>query len=50
MIRQTKALIIVFIMVFGLFWTAGVPFAWADQDKVNARLYLKKATYVGMDT
>jgi len=50
MIGKTKALMVVLALVFGLFWVVGgVPESKADQNKVNQQLYLKKATYVGME-
>jgi len=49
MISQTKALMVVLALVFGLFWAGGIPSVRADQNKVNEQLYLKKAKYVGMD-
>ena len=47
MIGKAKATVIVLALVFGLFWTMGVPSVRADQARVNQML--KKATYVGMD-
>ncbi len=41
--NRTKALTVVLVLAFG-------TFSHADQNKVNAQLYLKKAKYVGMDT
>ena len=49
MIGKTKALMMVWALVFGLFWVGGISVSQADQNKVNEKLYLKKATYVGMD-
>ncbi len=49
-IGQTKVLIVLLAMVFGLFWAGGVSVSQADQNKVNERLYLSKAKYVGIDT
>ncbi len=50
MISQTKSLVVLLAIVFGLFWIGGVSVVRADQNKVNEMLYLKKAKYVGMDT
>lgn len=50
MIGPKKITVILLAMVFGFFWALGVSVSQADQNKVNGQLYLKKATYVGMDT
>ena len=50
MINKTKTLLLALAVVFGLFWVGGVPSVRADQNKVNAILHSKKATYVGTDT
>jgi len=50
MFGQAKAVIVILLIAIGLYWSGGVLPVRADQDKVNKQLYMKKATYVGMDT
>ncbi|MDE1920005.1 MAG: hypothetical protein KGI24_01000 [Candidatus Omnitrophica bacterium] len=45
-----KSWMVLLGLAMGLFWAGGISVARADQNKVNEMLYLKKATYVGMDT
>ena len=49
MTGKAKALMLVLALAVGMFWVGGVSISQADQNKVNEKLYLKKATYVGMD-
>jgi hypothetical protein len=47
---QTRSIVFFLGLVFAFFMIGGMPSSLAEQAHVNEMLYLKKATYVGMDT
>jgi len=50
MFSSARAVAVLLVMVFGIYWAGGVSSVRADQNKVNGMLYSKKAaTYVGTE-